>query len=118
MIKDIWSTPEFQRRSKSARNNWLTETNDKLSTHSGSIVSFTSYRASMIIYIFLFVTMDFKILCLYFLIFFFVDSKKKTGEKEPLWDDVFSVLHQSAKQPETFIDNKSKKVVVSIFYII
>jgi hypothetical protein len=70
MIKDIWSTPEFQRRSKSARNNWLTETNDKLSTHSGSIVSFTSYRASMIIYIFLFVTMDFKILCLYFLIFF------------------------------------------------
>jgi hypothetical protein len=50
--------------------------------------------------------------------FFFVDSKKKTGEKEPLWDDVFSVLHQSANKPETFIDNKSKKVVVSIFYII
>jgi hypothetical protein len=28
---------------------------------------------------------------------------------------MFSMLHQSAKQPETFIGNKSKKVVVSIF---
>jgi hypothetical protein len=29
IIKDIWSTPEFQRKSKSTRNNWLTETDDK-----------------------------------------------------------------------------------------
>jgi len=29
MIKENWSTPEFQRRSKSARNNWLTETDGK-----------------------------------------------------------------------------------------
>jgi hypothetical protein len=48
MIKEIWSTPEFQRRSKSARNNRLTETYGKLSTHSGGTVSFTSYRASIV----------------------------------------------------------------------
>jgi hypothetical protein len=30
-------------------------------------------------------------------------------------DDVFLILHQNAKKPETFIDNKFKKVVVSIF---
>ena len=48
IIKDIWSTPEFQRRSKSARNNRLTETDGKLSTHSGDTVSFASYRANMV----------------------------------------------------------------------
>jgi hypothetical protein len=53
MIKDIWSTSEFQRRSKFARNNQLTETNGKLSTHSRGIVLFTSYRAGMIIFFYL-----------------------------------------------------------------
>jgi hypothetical protein len=48
MIKEIWSTPEFQRRSKSARNNRLTETNGKLSTHPRGTVSFASYRVSMV----------------------------------------------------------------------
>jgi hypothetical protein len=48
MIKDIWFTLEFQRRSKSAKNNQLTETDGKLSTHSGGTVSFASYRASMV----------------------------------------------------------------------
>jgi len=48
MIKEIWSTPEFQRRSKSTRNNQLTETDGKLSTNSGGTVSFASYRASMV----------------------------------------------------------------------
>jgi len=65
MIKDIWSTPEFQRRSKSARNNWLTKTNDKLSTHSGSIVLFTSYRASMIIYIYFYLLQWTSKFCVY-----------------------------------------------------
>jgi hypothetical protein len=80
IIKDIWFILEFQRRSKSAKNNQLTETNGKLRTHSGGTVSFASYRASMIS-IFLFVIMDFKFLYLYFLIFFLVDSKKKQVEK-------------------------------------
>jgi hypothetical protein len=48
MIKEIWSTPEFQRRSKSARNNRLTETDGKLSTQSGGTMSFASYRANMV----------------------------------------------------------------------
>jgi len=48
MIKEIWFTPEFQRRSKSARNNWLTETDGKLSTHSRGMVSFALYRVSMV----------------------------------------------------------------------
>ena len=48
MIKEIWSTLEFQRRSKSTRNNRLTETDGKLSTYSGGTVSFASYRASMV----------------------------------------------------------------------
>jgi len=43
MIKDIWFTPEFQRRSKSAKNNRITETDGKLSTHSGGTMSFASY---------------------------------------------------------------------------
>jgi len=43
MIKEIWSTKEFQKRSKSARNNRLTETNGKLSTHPGGTVSIASY---------------------------------------------------------------------------
>jgi len=48
MMKEIWSTPKFQRRSKSARNNQLIETDGKLSTHSGGTVSFASYRTSMV----------------------------------------------------------------------
>ena len=48
MIKEIQFTPEFQKRSKSARNNQLTETDGKLSTHSGGTVLFASYRASMV----------------------------------------------------------------------
>jgi hypothetical protein len=47
MIKDIWSTPEFQRRSKSVRRNRLTKIDGKISTHSGGTVSFASYRANM-----------------------------------------------------------------------
>ncbi|KAL3604645.1 hypothetical protein D5086_005504 [Populus alba] len=47
MIKDVWSTPEFQKRSESARRNRLTKTNGKISTHSGETVSFASYRANM-----------------------------------------------------------------------
>ena len=53
MIKDVWSTPEFQRRSESARRNRLTKTDGKISTHSGGTVSFASYRANMV-YIFFF----------------------------------------------------------------
>ena len=48
IIKDIWFTLEFQRRSKSAKNNQLTEPDGKLRTHSGGTVSFASYRASMV----------------------------------------------------------------------
>jgi len=48
MIKDVWSTPEFQRRSESARRNRLTKTDGKRSTHSGGTVSFASYRANMV----------------------------------------------------------------------
>ena len=48
MIKDFWSTPEFQRRSKSTRRNRLTKTDGKISTHSGGIVSFALYRANMV----------------------------------------------------------------------
>ena len=48
MIKDVWSTPEFQRRSESARRNRLTKTDGKISTHSGGTVSFASYRANMV----------------------------------------------------------------------
>jgi hypothetical protein len=114
MIKEIWFTPEFQRRSKSARNNWLTKTNGKLSTHSRGMVSFALYRVSMvkIVYIFynglqIFIFILSNIVCLLI--------ARKSRWKEPLWDDVFSVLHQSAKKPETFVDNKSKKVVVSTF---
>jgi len=53
MMKEIWSTPEFQRRSKSARNNQLTETDGKLSTHSGGTVSFASYRTSMVMIVYI-----------------------------------------------------------------
>ena len=42
-IKDVWSTPEFQRRSESARRNQLTKTYGKISTHSGKTMSFASY---------------------------------------------------------------------------
>jgi hypothetical protein len=70
MIKDIWFTPEFQRRSKSVRNNQLTKTYGILSTHSEGIVSFISYQASMI-WIFLFVIMNLKFLYLYFVIYIF-----------------------------------------------
>ncbi|XP_061959707.1 uncharacterized protein LOC133703424 [Populus nigra] len=84
MIKDVWSTPEFQRRSESARRNRLTKTDGKISTHSGGTVSFASYRANM---------------------------QEEAGGKEPPWDDVFTALHQSTKQSGSFIDNKSKKVV-------
>eukprot|EP00258_Populus_trichocarpa_P032539 XP_024448558.1 uncharacterized protein LOC112325767 [Populus trichocarpa] len=84
MIKDVWSTPEFQRRPESARRNRLTKTDGKISTHSGGTVSFASYRANM---------------------------QEEAGGKEPPWDDVFSALHQSAKQSGSFVDNKSKKVV-------
>jgi hypothetical protein len=48
MIKDVWSTPEFQRRSESARRNRLTKTDGKISTHSGGTVSFALYRANMV----------------------------------------------------------------------
>ena len=48
MIKDVWSTHEFQRRSESARRNRLTKTDGKISTHSGGTVSFASYRANMV----------------------------------------------------------------------
>jgi hypothetical protein len=48
MIKEIWSTLEFQRRSKFARNNRLTETDGKLSTHARGTVSFASYRVSIV----------------------------------------------------------------------
>ncbi|XP_073261204.1 uncharacterized protein [Populus alba] len=84
MIKDVWSTPEFQRRSESARRNRLSQTDGKISTHSGGTVSFASYRANM---------------------------QEEAGGKEPPWDDVFSALHQSTKQSGSFVDNKSKKVV-------
>jgi hypothetical protein len=68
MIKDIWFTPEFQRKSKSVRNNQLTETYGILSTHSEGTVSFISYQASMV-WIFLFVIMNLKFLYLYFVIY-------------------------------------------------
>ena len=48
MIKDVWFTPEFQRRSESARRNRLTKTDGKISTHFGGTMSFASYRANMI----------------------------------------------------------------------
>ena len=48
MIKDIWSTPEFQMRSESSRRNQLTQTDGKITTHSGGTVSFASYRANMV----------------------------------------------------------------------
>jgi hypothetical protein len=48
MIKDVWSTPEFQRRSESARRNRLTKTDGKISTHSEGTVSFALYRANMV----------------------------------------------------------------------
>jgi hypothetical protein len=48
MIKDIWSTPEFRRRTKFARSNWVTEIDGKLSSHSGGTMSFASYRSSML----------------------------------------------------------------------
>jgi len=48
MIKDVWSTPKFQRRFESARRNRLTKTNDKISTHSGETVSFALYQANMV----------------------------------------------------------------------
>jgi hypothetical protein len=80
IIKDIWFTLEFQRRSKSAKNNQLTETDGKLRTHSGGTVSFASYRASMIS-IFLFVIMDFKFLYLYFLIFFWLIARKNRWKR-------------------------------------
>lgn len=48
MIKDVWSTLEFQRRSESARRNRLTKTYGKISTHSGGTMSFASYRANMV----------------------------------------------------------------------
>ena len=48
MIKDVWSTPEFQRRSESARRNRLTKTDGKISTHSGGTVLFASYQANMV----------------------------------------------------------------------
>jgi len=48
MIKDVWSTPEFQRRSESARRNQLTKTDGKISTYSRGTVSFASYRANMV----------------------------------------------------------------------
>ena len=53
MIKEIWSTPEFQRRSKSTRNNRLTKIDGKLSTHSKGTVSFASYQASMVRIVFI-----------------------------------------------------------------
>jgi hypothetical protein len=43
MIKDVWSTPEFQRRSESAMRNRLTKIDGKISTHFGGTVSFASY---------------------------------------------------------------------------
>ena len=52
MIKDVWSTPKFQRRSESARRNRLTKTNGKISTYFGGTVSFASYRANMVRLIF------------------------------------------------------------------
>jgi len=52
MIKDVWSTPEFQRRSESTRRNRLTKTYGKISTHSRETMSFASYRANMVRIIF------------------------------------------------------------------
>ena len=46
MIKDVWSTLEFQRRSESTRRNRLTKTDGKISTHSRGTMSFASYRAN------------------------------------------------------------------------
>ena len=48
MIKDVWSTLEFERRFESARRNRLSQTDGKISTHSGETVSFASYRANMV----------------------------------------------------------------------
>ena len=48
MIKDVWSTPKFQRPSESSKRNQLTKIGGKISTHSGGIMSFASYRASMV----------------------------------------------------------------------
>ena len=91
MIKEIWSTPEFQRRSKSTRNNRLTETDGKLSTHSGCTVSFASYRASMMRIVYICYN-GLQIFIFIFSNIFFWLIAKKTGGKEPLWDGVFSVL--------------------------
>ena len=54
MIKDVWSTSKFQRRSESAGSNRLTKTNGKISIHSEGIVSFALYRANMVM-IFLYI---------------------------------------------------------------
>jgi len=48
MIKDVWSTLEFQKMSESAKRNRLTKTDGKISTHSEGTVSFASYRAHMV----------------------------------------------------------------------
>jgi len=48
MIKDVWSTLEFQRRSESVRKNRLTKIDGKISTHSGGTMPFASYRANMV----------------------------------------------------------------------
>ena len=55
MIKDVWSTHEFQKRLESIRRNRLTKTNGKISTYSKGTVSFAPYRANMVrIFIFIF----------------------------------------------------------------
>ena len=48
MIKYIWFTLEFQKRSESAKRNRLTKTNDKINTYSRGTMSFASYRVNII----------------------------------------------------------------------
>ena len=48
MVKDVWSTDGFHRRSESSKRNRLKTTDGKISSHSGGLVSFASYRASMV----------------------------------------------------------------------
>ena len=43
-------------------------------------------------------------------------GRTSRGEELP-WDDVFSLLHQNANETGTFVDNKSKTVVLSFFFL-
>ena len=91
MIKDIWSTPGFWRRSKFARSNRLTETDGKLSSHSGGTMSFASYWASMVMIFFICYNGLQNFIFIFSNIVFWLIAKKSRWKRNSMGWCVFSV---------------------------